>query len=96
MEVCVKPVDAAEMEVLTRWIAAGAPEATVSPNVASRTPDPLVSDKDREFWAFRPPRASPIPAVKNRARVVNPIDNFILHQLEAKGLTLAPKPTAPH
>ena len=28
-----------------------------SPDVASTTPDPLVTDKDRDFWAFQPPQA---------------------------------------
>lgn len=88
-EACVKPIEKNETETLTRWIAAGAPEVKIEPDVATRTPDTLVSDKDREFWAFQPPRKVLVPIVRNPARLRNPIDNFILQKLEEKGLTFA-------
>ncbi len=87
----VKPIEPAEMEILACWIAAGAPEVTVRPDVASTTPDPLVSDKDRDFWAFRSPQAVAIPAVRDVSRVRNPIDGFILQKLEARGFSLSPE-----
>jgi len=91
VEASVKPAEPAEIDVLVRWIAAGAPEVTVAPDVATTTPDPEVSDRDRDFWAFRPPRPAPIPSVRQASRVRNPIDAFILQKLENKGLTLAPE-----
>ncbi len=91
VEASVKPAEPDEIEVLSRWIAAGAPEAAAKPDVATTTPDPMVSDRDRDFWAFRPPRAVPIPRVRQASRVRNPIDAFILQKLEQKGLTLAPE-----
>jgi Protein of unknown function (DUF1549)/Protein of unknown function (DUF1553)/Planctomycete cytochrome C len=91
VEACVKPVDASELDVLTKWIAAGAPEVKIQPDVASTTPDTLVTDKDRAFWAFQPPREVTIPTVRNTAHVCNPIDAFVLAKLEAKGLTFAPE-----
>src|SRR5262245_27289047 len=91
VEVSVKPIEQAETEVLARWIAAGAPEVAVEPDIATTTPDPLVTDKDREFWAFRPPQPVAIPAVRHAALVRNPIDAFILQKLEPKGLTLSPE-----
>src|SRR5262245_17585454 len=90
VEASVKPVDAAETELLVRWIAAGAPQAAIVPDVATTETDPLVSDKDREFWAFRPPRAAIVPTVRDRTRVRNPIDAFLLEKLEAKGLGFSP------
>ena len=89
VEACVKPVEPAELAVLTRWIAAGAPEVAITPDVATTQPDPLVSDKDRAFWAFRPPRPVSPPAVHDPTRVRNPIDRFILHKLESRRLTFA-------
>jgi hypothetical protein len=77
--------------VLARWIAAGAPEVAVEPDVATTTSDPLVTAKDRDFWAFRPPRPVKVPVVRHASRVRNPIDAFILHRLEQKGLSLAPE-----
>ncbi len=88
IEVSIKPVEPAEVAVLARWIERGAPDRTRQPDVATTTPDPLVTDKDRDFWAFKPPRPVPPPVVRNPVR--NPIDAFILKQLEAKGLAFAP------
>ena len=91
VEACVKPVEKAELDTLTKWITAGAPVVDVKPDVATTTPDTLVTDKDRDFWAFRPPQAVKAPAVRDTSRVRNPIDAFILAKLEAKGLTFAPE-----
>jgi hypothetical protein len=91
VEASVKPIEPAEIDVLARWIAASAPEVEVAPDVATTAPDPLVTDKDRNFWAFKPPRQAPVPAVRAADRVRNPIDAFVLQKLEAKGLTLSPE-----
>jgi len=37
-------------------------------------------------WPFRPPVRPSVPVVRNSAWVANPIDAFILHALEVKGL----------
>jgi hypothetical protein len=91
VEASVKPCEPVEVDVLARWIALGAPEVVVEPDVATATPDPLVTDKDRDFWAFRPPPAVAIPAVRHAERVRNPVDAFILQKLEQRRLTLAPE-----
>ena len=91
VEVSVKPIETSEIDVLAKWIAAGAPEIAIRPDVATTSPDPLVSDADRDFWAFKPPRSVQVPPVRNSKRVRNPIDAFILQKLEQKGLTFAPE-----
>jgi len=91
VEACVKPVEPVELATLTKWIAAGAPEAAIEPDVATTTPDPLVSDKDRDFWSFKPPAAVAIPRVRREAAVRNPIDNFLLKSLEENGLAYSPE-----
>ncbi len=91
VEASVKPVAPAELEILKKWIAAGTPEVAIQPDVATTTPDPLVSDKSRDFWAFRPPKASTPPAVQHAGQVRNVIDQFVLHKLEERGLSLAPE-----
>ena len=45
----------AEVKVLREWIEAGAPIGDVQPDVATTSPDPLVSASDREHWSFQPP-----------------------------------------
>jgi cytochrome c553 len=91
VEVSVKPIEQSETDVLARWVAAGAPEVALAPDVATTKPDPLVTEKDRDFWAFRPPRPVPVPAVRHAGRVRNPIDAFVLRKLERKGLALSPE-----
>jgi hypothetical protein len=91
----VKPIEPAETELLAKWIGLGAPEVLMEPDVAGTEPDPLVTDKDRDFWAFRPPQAVAVPTVRNAVQVRNPIDAFVLHRLEQKGLTLSPEVDRP-
>jgi hypothetical protein len=80
---------AAEKDTIRRWIEAGAPgEAKIAP--PSRA-DRQISDEDRKFWAFQTPVRPPLPSVKAKERVRNPIDAFILGALEKKGLTLSPE-----
>jgi len=42
-------------------------------------------------WAFIPPKKPRVPDVRNRERVVNPIDAFVLAKLERNGLSLSPE-----
>ena len=83
----VRPPTAAELETLRQWIAAGAqaspPRAAASSRAAE---DPLVSDEDRRFWSFQPPKRWVLPRVTNQSRVRTPIDAFLLSRLEDKGL----------
>src|SRR5271169_5600626 len=46
----------------------------------------------KNYWAFQPVKKSPVPAVKNKAWVKNPIDAFVLAKLEENDLK--PSPTA--
>jgi mono/diheme cytochrome c family protein len=75
------PLDASQIALLQSWIAAGAPG-----------PDDRAAEVPaRRHWAYvRPVRPEP-PAVKRKAWVRNPIDNFVLARLEQEGLT----PSAP-
>jgi hypothetical protein len=91
VEASVKPMEPAELETVVRWIESGLPEITTPPDVATAVPDPLVTEKDRRFWSFRPPQPQIVPRVYRADRVHNPIDAFILAKLEQKGLTLSPE-----
>ena len=88
IEASVKPMETGEIELLTRWIEAGAPN--VETEAIENEQESPVSDEDRDFWAFQPPIEYTIPVVQNTDRVRNPIDAFILEKLEDKGLNLSP------
>ena len=91
IDVGVRPPEADEIELITQWIAAGCPEIEMTPDIATTTDDPLVSNQDRQFWAFQPPQPQTEPDVKAVDRVRSPIDAFVLARLEARGLTLSPE-----
>jgi hypothetical protein len=47
-------------------------------------------EKARTFWAFRKIQQTSIPTVRETSWIRSPIDNFVLAQLESKGLKPAP------
>ena len=55
IDVSIKLITPVETEKLTQWIAIGAPKSDIQADVADGKPDPLVSDKDRQWWSFQPP-----------------------------------------
>jgi hypothetical protein len=91
IEVSIKPIEPAETDIIVKWIAAGAPEIELAPDVATGEPDPLVSDADRKFWSFQPPRGVDPPRVQQENRVRSPVDRFLLEKLEPQGLSLSPE-----
>jgi mono/diheme cytochrome c family protein len=82
-----------EIAILTAWVKAGAviPEDSEfeRPEIKHTNPATLVSEETKNYWAFRAVADSPVPQVKNTGRVSNPIDNFVLRQLEAVNLSPA-------
>ena len=82
-----------EVATLKRWIAAGAPWPE-SPGPAAKTGKPaemVVTDADREHWAFRPLADVQPPARVDRHADRNPIDAFLGAALDAKRLAFAPE-----
>jgi cytochrome c553 len=82
-------LSAGEIEKLRRWISLGAPW----PNDASTSSDrkPFqVTDAHRRWWAFQPVQQIVPPGVLATAWVRSPVDQFVLHQLESRGMSPAP------
>ena len=75
---------------LIEWVKRGAPWPTEATNqrVAKQGFD--VQKRKQEHWSWQPPRAEPVPAVKNPAWSSQPVDRFILAKLEEKQLQPAP------
>ena len=80
-----KPLSKEEIELLKRWIDAGAswPE-TEYDRQAKR-------DSRREHWAFQPIRKIPPPTASGSDSIQGPIDQFIFRRLKENGLTFSPK-----
>lgn len=78
-----KKLSAAEIEVLSRWIAAGA--KTARPEPESLTPGMIITEEDRNWWAFQPIRKLEPPVAKPSDRGRTAIDRWLLRDLTAKG-----------
>ena len=87
----VKTMQADELQRLEAWIEQGLPESDEAPNVATTAQDPLVSDEDRSFWSFQPPRRPPLPMESGLAAAENSIDALVLDKLQANGLGFSPE-----
>jgi hypothetical protein len=77
------PLAAAEIELLRRWIEAGAPWIT-------ETSSPPAGELKPRWWSFIRPSRPPVPASAN-PWPRNAIDEFILEKLRAHHLTSAPQ-----
>jgi hypothetical protein len=69
-----------QVEVIRRWIAAGA--KTEKPEPQSLAKGLFISDDDRNWWSFRPIQRPAVPAVGRQ----NPIDSFLLAKLREQKL----------
>ncbi len=79
----------AEQAVIQEWVEKGQFPATgaVSVGPKKRT----ITDKDRQWWAFKKPVKPAVPAVRTAARVRTPIDAFVEAKLETKKWTIGPE-----
>ncbi|MCA9021390.1 MAG: DUF1549 domain-containing protein, partial [Planctomycetaceae bacterium] len=87
----IEPMTAEELATVKDWITQGLKVVNEEPLDFSNDQDPLVTKEDRQFWSFQPPQQAEPPAVQQQSLVKNPIDAFLLRQLEAKQLTYAPE-----
>jgi cytochrome c553 len=90
VEFSIKPMEKPEIELLSRWIEQGAVADAPDRDDSTAAADPLVSNEDREFWSFQPPRRARIPRVNSSRVLQTPIDHFIVSALQKKQLDLSP------
>ncbi len=80
-------LSANEIAAIRQWIEAGAP----GPDSSA----PLAAAKVQKHWSYVKPVRPGLPRVKNAVWCRNPIDNFVLAQLEADGLKPSPEASKP-
>jgi hypothetical protein len=80
----------AQIELLVRWIKLGLPWPEHSPDkavtVAKQGEEYQISEEQRKFWSFQPPKVVSGPQVNDTDWCRSRIDPFILAALEARGL----------
>ncbi len=80
-----EPLNAKQLDLLRRWIDAGAEWPESGTNAAKLVRSEMkVSDADRQHWSFLSLRQVVPPSVKDKAWVRTPVDQFIRHAQEAK------------
>ena len=84
-----------EQEILdlSRWVQMGAPWPKTQPSIQLKPTGQkfTITEKDRDYWAFKPVQHPTLPKVTNTRWSKSPIDLFILARLENEGLS----PTEP-
>ncbi len=78
---------AEKIELLERWLAAGA--KTERPEPEQIGPGIPITREDREYWAFRPVARPEVPAFAPEMRARTPIDALLLQAMPA-GLSFSP------
>jgi hypothetical protein len=85
-----KKVPAEQIALIEKWIAAGAPTAREEP--ATLPPGLGITPEERAYWFYQPLKRPPVPTVTSRiAPVRNPIDAFVLAQLQTHNLDFNPE-----
>lgn len=84
-----KQVPEADLAIIEKWIAQGA--KTARPEPLTLAPGPMISDEDREYWAFQAVQRPPVPQVADAKQVRTPVDAFLLAEMRSKGLRFAPE-----
>ncbi|HEY0072726.1 MAG TPA: PSD1 and planctomycete cytochrome C domain-containing protein [Abditibacteriaceae bacterium] len=85
---------AEEIAALSQWVQSGAPWPT-APAANATTPATKestteITPQQRAFWSFQPVQRPLVPKIKNKSWAKSPLDNFILAELEKRGLQPAP------
>jgi hypothetical protein len=92
---------AEKIAAIQEWVAAGAPVPAPAVSATAPPTEPgtglrpvairgVITDGDRNFWAFRPIGHPVPPAVDRKDWSANPVDQFILANLEKNHLQPAP------
>jgi len=86
-------LSAQQVSILTEWVRMGAPWSGDN-TLASSAPRKIskkrvITEEDRQFWSFQPPRDLLPPAVADNGWSRNAIDKFIFAKLTAEGLSPA-------
>ena len=77
-----KPLPEAVISDFAEWVTRGAPDPRTTEAMAKEA---AVHDAEA-LWAFEPPKNSPVPDVKNKAWLRDPLDSFVLAKIEAADL----------
>lgn len=86
---------AEKIAIITAWVKKGMPW---TPGVVDEHADvkkkPLITEESRNYWAYKKPVKQEPPKAGKAAWIANPIDAFVLANLDKQGLKPAPPASA--
>ncbi|MBC7818174.1 MAG: PSD1 domain-containing protein [Planctomycetaceae bacterium] len=97
-------LDDKQKALLRRWVATGAKTvAEKETPIDEAEQASRLSDEDRAFWAFQPPKRPTVPSLSNlkseisnlKSEISNPIDVYVLAKLTEKGLSFNAEASKP-
>ncbi|MCI0536834.1 MAG: DUF1553 domain-containing protein [Verrucomicrobiales bacterium] len=91
-----KRLTARQVAELTEWIKAGALWPTENKTEVRRRQraEFEITEKDRAYWAFQTVHRPLVPKIANRkSQIANPVDAFVLAELDKKGIQPNPPAT---
>ena len=80
----------AKIDVLVKWASMGLPFSPGNEGIVKEPIKRGITDKDRDWWAYRPLRRPAVPVAKSPEWGRSPVDAFLLAKLDAAGLKPAP------
>ncbi len=83
------PLTAEQQQTLEKWIAANAPTLRTEPESVPR--GMVISLEDQQWWSFQPVVRPALPDVQGVAEIRQPLDRFVLQQLEEAGFGFTPE-----
>ncbi|MFN9717646.1 MAG: DUF1549 domain-containing protein, partial [Planctomycetota bacterium] len=84
-----KKMSPQELKSLAAWIDSGA--KTIRPEPEDLPIGDVITEEDRQHWAFQPIVTPAVPSTLHGEFVRTPIDAFLLKKLEEKGLSYSPE-----
>lgn len=84
------PLNDEQIDILRDWIQRQLPWPANEATAAPATMDERLVESRQEHWAFQPIPSPVIPIPTDRTWATNPIDHFVLANLEAADLTPSP------
>ncbi|MDA1052266.1 MAG: DUF1553 domain-containing protein [Planctomycetota bacterium] len=87
VSVSVKPMEANELALLERWIAAGLPDSKTKEPPTQPPSDSLATEQEQPFWSFQPPQAILPPSDLQSDISFTEIDSFVAARLRKHELT---------
>ncbi len=88
------------ISAVREWVAAGAPSPAATPSAGNALAGTgvrpvalrgVITDADKNFWSFKPLSNVAPPTPNQKDWPLNPIDQFVLSNLEKNGLAPAPQ-----